>query len=279
MKIEQIKRNDSKFPQILKEISDCPKQLYCIGNIKLLAQRAIGIVGSRKASDYGRGVTKKFAKLLAQNGYVVVSGLALGIDSVAHDATLEFEGSTIAVLGTSINEIYPNSNINLAKKILEKKGLIISEFAPGTPFGVYNFPLRNRIIAGLSEAVIVSEAADGSGSLITARLACEYNRRVFAVPQNINAYNSKGVNSLLREGAEILACEDDLQDYLGGKEDRDLKLNPVEAIVYESVKAGCASFDELAKNLKVDTNSLGMALVKLELNGLIRGQSGKYFVI
>lgn len=280
MEIVEIKKSDSKFPACLKEISDCPKQLYCLGNLDVLGSRMIAFVGSRKLSSYGKFVTKKFVKPFVQNGFVIVSGLALGIDSEAHAATLENGGKTIAVLGTGINEIYPRSNRDLAKRILKEGGLILSEFAPGTPFGKYNFPLRNRIIAGLCEAIIVSEAAQGSGSLITAKLACEYSRRVFAVPQSINCYNSGGVNQLLKEGAEVLTGVEDLVDFLSeGVESAPQNLTPIETEIYEILKTGSINFDELAKKLKIDTNDLSMALVKLELNGLIREQSGKYFTL
>lgn len=280
MKIIELKESDLRFPKDLLEIADCPKQLFCIGNLELLGRRKIAVVGSRKLSSYGKSVARKFSKVLAQNGFVIVSGLALGIDSEAHSAALEFKDSTIAVLGTAIDEIYPRSNRNLAMNILRNGGLIISEFAPETPFGVYNFPLRNRVIAGLSEAVIIAEAASGSGSLITARLACEYNRRVFAVPQNINSYNASGVNSLLREGAEVLSDVSDLADFVGeGRETNNFVLSDPEKLVYGAIQEGANSFDELVKKLKIDTNNLGMALVKLELNGLIRGQSGKYFIL
>lgn len=280
MKIVELKQDDPRFPKELREISDCPKRLFCLGNLELLSRRKVAIVGSRKFSSYGKNVARKFSKVLAQNDIVIVSGLALGIDSEAHGAALEFKESTIAVLGTAIDEIYPRSNRNLAMAILKSGGLIISEFAPQTPFGLYNFPLRNRIIAGLSEAVIVAEAALGSGSLITARLACEYNRRVFAVPQNINSYNAGGVNSLLKEGAEVLSGVSELGDFVSlSKDPSQLNLSKSEREVYESIQCGSESFDELVKKIKMDTNSLGMALVKLELNGLIRGQSGKYFVL
>ena len=180
-KIQTIKKSSRNYPEILKEISDAPKQLYVRGNLPKDHNLNFAIVGTRAASDYGRTLTFKIAKELAELGFNIVSGLALGIDTQAHLGALEGKGRTTAVMGSAIddNSIYPSENLNLVKKIISSGGAIISEYEPGTKSEIWFFPERNRIISGLSRGVLVVEAPEKSGALITARVALEQNREVF----------------------------------------------------------------------------------------------------
>lgn len=202
-----------KYPDSLKFIDNRPVFLYIRGNIENLYEDCIAIVGSRNASIYGRNVARKIAKELADRNINIVSGLAAGIDKFAHLGALESKtGKTIAVLGTGIsdNEIYPFENKKLFENILENKGTIISEFKLGTKPLKYNFPLRNRIISGLSTKLIVVEAAKNSGSLITADFALEQGKDIYAVPGNITSENSVGTNELIKQGAYLFNKIDDL---------------------------------------------------------------------
>lgn len=192
---------DEKYSFLLSKIIDPPEKLYCIGNIELLNEKCVSIVGSRNASPYGKGISKKLAYNLSKQGYVIVSGMAIGIDECAHLGSIMNNSKTIAVLGSGFNNIYPKSNINLFNRIISGGGLAITEYEPNVkPLGE-NFPMRNRIIAGLSMNTIVVEAGEKSGSLITSDLANEFGRNVYSVPGNINNISSAGTNKLIFEGA------------------------------------------------------------------------------
>ncbi len=211
--IKLIRFDNEAYPSSLKNIYDLPAYLYVRGNINNLYDDAIAIVGSRKASEYGKNVSKKIAKEVADRNVNIVSGLALGIDKYAHLGALESKiGKTIAVLGTGVSteEMYPLENKKVFERILENNGTIVSEFKLGTKPEKYNFPKRNRIISGLSQKVVVVEAEENSGSLITADFALEQGKDIFAVPGNINSRNSVGTNKLIFEGAYILTNSRDL---------------------------------------------------------------------
>lgn len=210
-KINLITINDREYPKKLKQINDYPMYLYVKGNIDLLNKKSIAIVGSRNCTNYGKIVAKDLSDKLVKNNFTIVSGLAKGIDTFSHIGALKSEESTIAVLGSSIDNIYPNENINLAKKIIEKNGLIISEYVIGSKLQRLNFPARNRIISGISEGVLVIEAREKSGALITVDFALEQGKEVFAVPGNINNIFSKGTNQIIKEGAKLV---DDIEDIL-----------------------------------------------------------------
>lgn len=186
------------YPENLKNIYDSPILLYALGNINKLKEKSIAIVGARNCSLYGKTIARKLAKELAKNRINTISGLAIGIDTQAH---IGANGNTIAVLGSGINVIYPSENINLAKEIIYKKGLIITEYELGSKPERLHFPNRNRIISGISSGVIVVEAKKRSGSLITADFALEQGKDVYAVPGNITSLNSEGTNNLIKEGA------------------------------------------------------------------------------
>jgi len=202
---------DSRYPLQLKQIYDPPLVLFVQGNVALLNQQQIAMVGSRSASVNGRENAFEFAQLLANSGLVVTSGLALGIDGAAHKGTIAVSGKTIAVVATGLDQVYPARHRLLAKNILDNNGAIISEFIPGTPPKPGHFPKRNRIISGLSHGVLVVEATIKSGSLITARCAIEQNRDVFAMPSTINNSQAKGCHWLIKQGAKLV---DDIADII-----------------------------------------------------------------
>ena len=206
IEIKTIKITDEKYPKLLKEIYDPPKCLYTIGNIEIFNNLSIAIVGCRDATDYGRKATKYFAYNLAKENVTIISGLAKGIDSFAHIGTLQAKGKTIAVVGNGLDIIYPKENEQLAKEIIKNGGAIISEYPIGTQPKKEHFPARNRIISGLSTGVIVVEAKEKSGALITADFAVEQGRNVYAVPGNINSLNSVGTNNLIKDGAIPVTC-------------------------------------------------------------------------
>lgn len=208
--IDIININDENYPKILKEIYDPPISLYIKGNKNILNNTSVAIIGCRQASQYGIKVAKYFGYNLAKNEVNVVSGLAKGVDSYAHIGSICANGKTIAVIGNGIDTIYPKENINIANKILEKGGTIISEYPLGTKPEKMNFPARNRIISGISKSVIVVEAKEKSGTLLTVDFALEQGRDVYVVPGNINSINSIGTNELLKQGAKIITCYKDI---------------------------------------------------------------------
>ena len=201
--IYKIKENSLYYPKLLKEISDKPKNIYVLGNILNLRKECIAIVGTRKCTNKGKIIAEKIAYEYAKKGYVIVSGLAIGIDTAAHIGALKAKGRTIAVLGHGLDRIYPDVNKELAKKIIKNNGTIITEYSFKDEFKPENFPRRNRIINGLCEKVIIAEAKEKSGSIITANLAIEENRELLVVPRDIST-NSQGLINLLKSGAKLL---------------------------------------------------------------------------
>jgi len=209
-KIGILTPKDKEYPSLLKEIYDYPRIIYYLGNIDLLSGECLAIVGSRRHSDYGKKAVKEFTKKLVSSGLIIVSGLALGIDSLAQKTTIETKGKTIAVLGSGLNRIYPSFNRQLARDILKKRGLIMSEYPLDSAPLKHHFPCRNRIISGLSFGVLVIEAAKRSGSLITAKQALEQNREVFALPGSIFSKTSEGCHDLIKLGAKLVNEPEDI---------------------------------------------------------------------
>jgi DNA processing protein len=205
--------DDPDYPRALLEIGDAPPALYCLGRRELLARPSLAIVGSRNATPQGCADAEAFAAALAAAGLTIVSGLALGIDAAAHRGALPHAGSTVAVVGTGLDRVYPARNRDLAHA-LAARGALVSEFAPGTPPLKANFPRRNRLISGLARGVLVVEATLSSGSLITARLAGEQGRDVFALPGSIHSPFSKGCHRLIRDGAKLVETAGDILDEL-----------------------------------------------------------------
>jgi DNA processing protein len=206
---------DTEYPRQLLEISDPPALLYVAGNVKLLSSSALAVVGSRNATPQGMKNAQSFARAFSEAGLTIVSGLALGVDSAAHRGGLEGRGSTIAVLGTGIDIVYPKRNEPLAEEIASR-GALVSEFPLGAPPNAANFPRRNRLISGLARGCLVVEAALDSGSLITARLAAEQGREVLAIPGSIHSPLSKGCHALIKQGAKLVESAQDVLEELGG---------------------------------------------------------------
>jgi len=284
--IKEIKLKTKEYPKLLAQIHGPPKQLYCRGNIKLLDSFCIGVVGTRKLTTYGREATEKIVSELAGNNLTIVSGLAFGIDTIAHQTALDNNLPTIAVLGTGVDDksIYPNTNLPLSHQILENDGLIVSEYPQGTEGYKSNFPARNRIISGLSKGVLVIEAPEISGALITTRFATEQNRDVFAVPGNIFSLNSKGPNMLIQKGAKpVFSAQDILGSYyqnleldLGPGKNISTK-NPVEQKILDILDGGGGlTADEIISFSKSEVSQVIAALSMLELKNKIQQKNGKY---
>ncbi len=208
--INIINIGDKEYPKKLKEIYDAPVSLYIKGNLSILNKKNIAIVGCRECSEYGKTASKYFAYNLAKQNINIVSGLAKGIDSYSHIGCIGAKGNTIAVVGNGLDIIYPKENIELANKIIETGGCIISEYPCGTKLNKMNFPARNRIISGISSGIIVVEAKEKSGTLITVDFALEQGRDVFVVPGNINSFNSVGTNDLIKQGAKLISTYKDI---------------------------------------------------------------------
>ena len=281
--IKVITIMDAEYPEKLRYLDDAPMLLYCKGDISLLNTDAISIVGTRMPSNYGRYVTEKFAGILASAGLTVVSGLAYGVDTISHRKALEVNGKTIAVLGGGLNHIYPEANTNLANEIAEK-GLLISEYPPFAKPTKYTFPVRNRIIAGLSLGTLITEAGKRSGTIHTKEYALDYGRDVFAVPGNINSLKSELPNSLIRSAqAEcVLEPEDILIRYNMDSPKlakRAVEVSMDEEIILKLLKNGEQDFDELAKNSFLPTNILNSCLTTLEIRGLIKRMPAKTYML
>jgi len=262
-----------KTPEILKQTSAPPEKLYAIGNTELLKEKnLIAIVGSRRATDYGLKNSRKIAKILSEAGAVIVSGLALGIDANAHRGALDANGKTIAVLGSAINKFEPRTNESLAQKIIKQRGLILSEYPKGSTTYATNFVLRNRIIAGLSKATIVIEAAERSGALITANLAAEYNRLIYALPGDVDRLSSKGTNNLISTGAICLSDASIILEDLGLEKQKQtrLPLNDEEKEIVVFLSKQGATFDKIVKKMKTKPQELLSILFTLELKGVLK---------
>lgn len=202
--IKTITLLDEEYPEKLKNIYDNPKVLYAKGNIELLNEQSVAIVGCRDCSEYGKNIARKLSYNLAKENICIISGLAKGIDTFSHIGALEAGGKTIAVIGNGLDYVYPFENKDLYERILKNDGLIVTEYNLGIKPEKLNFPARNRIISGLSDAIVVVEAKEKSGALITAEFGLEHGKEVLAVPGNVNSINSKGTNNLIKDGAYIV---------------------------------------------------------------------------
>ncbi|MBN2048742.1 MAG: DNA-processing protein DprA [Anaerolineaceae bacterium] len=270
---------DSAYPRRMLEIHNPPPVLYLRGNLLLDDEWAVCIVGTRRVTSYGRQVTRELATFLAQNGITVISGLARGVDSVAHKAALDAGGRTIGVLGCGVDQIYPPENRVLAVEMIQS-GAVLSDYAPGTPPESSNFPPRNRIISGMSLATIVIEAGERSGALITATFAVEQGRDVFAVPGPIYAPQSVGCNRLIQQGAQPLLRPEELLDLL--KLDRypeqrkvreQFQVEPFERTILTMIRDEALHVDELCERCDEPVEKISSALIMMELKGLVRQES------
>lgn len=284
MKIEKLTITDPAYPPLLKMIKDPPGELYFAGDLSLLKTRCVSVVGSRKFTAYGRRTAARIAGRLAACGVTVVSGMAIGIDGISHRGALEAGGGTIAVLGNGLDVMYPAANRELKKDILEK-GLLVSEYPPGMKGTKYTFPRRNRIISGISEATVVVEAGMHSGSLITAALAEEQGRPVYAVPGNIDAVQSHGTNMLLRDGATPLVEVDDLLSDLHidrsalWEQDLSQVVGEDERKILKILSAGGeVTIDQLAMKLGQSAGRINGLVSVLEMRGLVMTALGRVFL-
>lgn len=276
------------YPALLKEIPNSPYLIYTRGNLKLLECSAVAIVGSRAHTPYGKQAAYGLAQDLARAGVVVVSGLALGIDAVAHRGALDAQGGTIAVLGNSLDDasIAPRANFHLAQEILAKDGLLLSEYPPITPAGPGTFPARNRIMAGLANGTLVVEAAPDSGTLITANLALEFNRDVYAVPGPIGSAQSEGANGLIKKGAKLVTGSSDiLEDFSFAQavsktrlEKDTSALSADEQKVFTILSAEPTHIDIIIKLSKLETAAASSLLSLLEMKGFAKNMGGQNYV-
>lgn len=272
---------DSNYPELLMEIYDPPAVLYFRGELEELKGAAVAVVGSRKATAYGRNAAIKISRDLAAAGVAVISGMARGIDTCAHLGALEGGGRTYAVLGCGLDICYPPENKKLMARI-ERHGAVISEFPPGTRPRPAHFPMRNRIISGLSQAVLIVEAAEKSGALITADCALEQGRDVFAVPGSINSLTSRGCHRLLREGAGIAEGAEDILSALGlagAVCSKPLpELTEEQQKILRNMEYEPLHIDRLAEACCMPAAELLAILVEMEINGLVKKLPGNYFL-
>ncbi len=282
--IKPITIGEDHYPDKLRDIYDPPYVIYIKGSLNL-EKPLISIVGSRKASPYGKWAAYQFAKELSQWGIGVVSGLALGIDTASHKGALENNGYTIGVLGCGIDKCYPTTNTAIMNKMIDS-GCIMGEYSPGTPPLKHHFPARNRIISGISDGIIIVEAAEKSGALITVDFALEQGKEIYALPGNINQQQSRGTNLLIKDGAKILLGIEDILEDLEKKypirhqntNKAKGQLSPLEEKILLTVKEGQPSIDHIAYKCGIKVNELSSILTILELKGFISQLPGKTFI-
>ena len=282
-------RGTKTYPKRFENLSGMPYALYYTGEEPQNESLAIAIVGARRCSSYGENMTLKFAARLAENGIRIISGMALGIDGMAHRAALNVQGSTVAVLGGGVDVCYPKEHRGLYRDLI-KKGGILSEYPPGTVPKAWHFPARNRLISALADVVLVMEAKERSGSLITADMALEQGRDIYALPGPVTEPLSCGCNRLIRQGAGILLNEEDLLEELqirgllrekkpcGEKEKNKIKLESVENLVYSKLGLYPRGLEEIQKETQLAAQELIGTLVSLQLKGYIREKSKNYYV-
>ncbi len=288
-------RGDQSYPTLVAEIHDPPLVLYARGNLETLQAPAVAIVGTRRPTYYGLQMAQGLAHDLASRGIAIVSGLARGIDAAAHRGALEANGSTIAVLGCGIDVVYPREHRQLTRQILER-GLLLSEFPPGTSPSPQNFPVRNRIISGLGLGTLIVEASEYSGSLITARLTMEQNRDVFAIPGNLTAPQSFGPNFLIKQGAKLVQSWRDIVEELPAEIRHDIlvkensrpnkiKSPELDLLTEEDTKLlrilqtdEATQFDSLVRMSGLEVPKLATMLLNLEMRGWIRQLPGNLYL-
>ena len=271
------------YPKRLIDLPDRPMILYTKGDLSLFDKTSIAMVGTRMPTNYGRMMTEKFADELASSGFVIISGLCYGVDEIAHRKTLEVGGKTIAVIGSGFQNIYPSTNAPLSQDIAEK-GLLVSEYYPSFRPKKYTFPQRNRIVAGLSDGVLITEAGAKSGTVHTKEFALEYGKDVFAVPGNINSPKSELPNMMIKSAqAECVLSPNDIVEFYGfekkAKEQKTFTLNIEEQTIINLLKDGEQDYEFLVIKSKIPVNILNSYLTTLEIRGLIRRLPGKIYAL
>ena len=287
--VQALVFNMASYPRLLREIYDHPALVYQKGAIRLNEIPSVSIVGTRKPSSYGLGITRYFAETLAAKGFNVVSGLAYGVDAYAHEAALNMGGITTGVLGHGLKTIYPRQHASIADRLISQGGALLTEFCSDTSPDAYNFPSRNRIISGLSHATIVIEAQEKGGALITAKMAFEQDRLVYAIPGNIGLVTSRGCNQLIRDNIAKLVLDpaeviEDLAAMITmHKEDKVVMpsatvpwMNDEEKAIVEAIVDGCEKLEEIATRTHLSSSTLLRSLLAMEIRGCIENRSGRY---
>jgi DNA processing protein len=283
MGIRALTWNDAEYPPYLRQIEDCPPLLYLKGSILAQDLHAIAVVGARRATAYGKEVAERITEELVYNDMTVVSGLARGIDTVAHRTAVRSKGRTIAVMGCGLDTVYPPENASLATDIIEN-GAIISDYPIGTKPLAFNFPRRNRILSALSMGVAVIEATQKSGALITAERALEQNREVFAVPGSILSPLSEGTNRLIQHGAKLVRNAKDILDELNivardEREKRTYTASGTEVALLRQLSFIPVHVDEICRNCGMDAAKVSSSLTMLELKGIVKQVGGMYYML
>ena len=280
-----IKKGDSEYPEKLMKIKDAPDKLYVRGKLPDPDKKSVSIVGARNCTDYGSTLAKTISRILSLNDVQVISGLAMGVDTKGHIGAIEVEKPTYAVLGCGVDICFPTHNTNVYERIIEYGGGIISELDIGTPPLPHNFPLRNRIISGLSDIVIVVEARDKSGSLITADYALEQGKTIFACPGRVGDSLSRGTNNLIKQGAYILTSADDVLEHLGlvvdglmPKKEKDIStLDYFEKKIYDTIADDTLHIDQIVERTKMPVSKCLNTIMSLELNGFVETSVNNYY--
>lgn len=284
MKINKISPEENSYTKILTSVNPKPKAIYYIGTLPDKRQPSIAIVGTRKPSKYGEDVTYKLAYELAKRGIVIVSGLALGVDGIAHRAALEAQGTTLAVLANGLSKITPHTHRQLGIDLLAAGGAILSEYEPDTPPLQFRFLERNRIVSGLSDAILITEAAARSGTLSTAARALEQGKEVFVVPGNITSPLSSGCNQLIRGGATPVTCVEDILEVIMPQTiESQVKMplgdNPAQMQIIELLHSGIRDGEELRRASRIDVSTFSSELTMLEINGIVRALGGNQWML
>jgi len=284
MKINNISPDTNKFTQIITTIAVVPEKLHYIGTLPAERRPTVAIVGTRRPTPYGKEVTTQLAGELARHGIVIVSGMALGVDGLAHRAALEVGGTTIAVQGNGLSHLYPRSHDQLGKEIIAKGGAVVSEYEPEVPARDFQFLERNRLVSALSDAVLITEAAARSGTLNTAKHALEQGKEIFVVPGNITSPLSAGCNALLRQGATPVTKAEDILEIIAPqllKPQTQLALgdNPLQAKIITLLQQGIRDGDELQQQTGVSASDFATELTMLELGGQIRALGGNQWTL
>ncbi len=273
-----LEKNNKEYPKKLLKIEDAPEKLYALGNIELLNKTSVGIVGSRECTEYGWYQAYKFSNELSKNDICIVSGMALGIDSAAHIGAKDEKGKTIAVLGGGFNKIFPTENENLFYSILKNDGCIISEYELDVEANSYTFPKRNRIISGLSKALLVVEAKHRSGTTITAKYAKEQGKEVFCIPSNLGSKAGYGTNKMISEGAKIALCYENILDYINNDTKKEnINLVGDSLLIYNSIEQEPTNINEICKKTNLSIVKVNSIITMLEIEGYIKQvQSGSF---
>jgi DNA processing protein len=284
MKINHISPQDNKYIQIITSIAVVPKKLYYIGTLPTIRRPTVAIVGTRKPTTYGKEVTQQLAGELARRGIVIVSGMALGVDAIAHRAALDVGGTTIAVQGNGLSKLTPTTNRQIGEDIIASGGAVVSEYEPNVPARDFQFLERNRIVSGLSDAILITEAAARSGTLNTASHALEQGREVFVVPGNITSPLSAGCNQLIRQGATPVTCAEDILEVIAPQllqPQSQLALgdNPLQTTIIQLLQSGVRDGDDLQQQSEATAGQFATELTMMEINGTIRGLGGNQWTL